>query len=225
MNEATRHRGPDGTGYFVDENISFGHNLLAITETAENSRQPVVSEDKNYALVYNGEIYNYKELRKEFEVRGRKFRTDCDTEVLFRGLIEYGAGYLEKLDGMFAFGFYDKKRGTLLLARDPAGIKPLYYYHKDGKFIFSSEKRGIFAHDSVPRKLDERMLGVYFTLGYVPGPKTLICDIFKVSPGQCLTFNLKPKNLRAGGSDIRTDAALGRSSSRTISAKWLADRS
>ncbi|MFH1769728.1 MAG: asparagine synthetase B, partial [Parcubacteria group bacterium] len=197
MNGATKHRGPDGVGNFVDENVSFGHNLLAIIEKPENSHQPWVSDDKNYVLTYNGEIYNYKELRNKLEAKGDKFITNSDTEVLFNGLTKYGYEYLSELDGMFALAFYDKRKQTVLLARDHGGMKPLYYHADQNSFAFSSELRGLFAQ-GVERKLDVDSAHIYFVLGYVPGYKTLIRNVKKVSPGQYLQYDLKTKELNTG---------------------------
>jgi asparagine synthase (glutamine-hydrolysing) len=190
MNEATKHRGPDGTGSFCDEQISLGHDLLAIADVAEASIQPFVTPDKDFALVFNGEIYNYRELRTELIAKGEIFRTDSDTEVLFAGLRKQGAAFIDRLEGMFAFAFYDKRRATLLLARDQAGMKPLYYYHQDGRFIFSSELRGLLLHD-LPRKLDREAASLYFSLGYVPGQKTMITGIKKLRPAELLSFDLR----------------------------------
>jgi len=194
MNKATKHRGPDGTGIFIDENVSLGHNLLAITDVASKSLQPIVSEDKKYALSYNGEIYNYKSLRTNLETKGEKFSANSDTEVLYKGLVRYGADFLRRLDGMFALAFYDKDRNKLLLARDPAGMKPLYYYWNNGRFIFSSEARGILAHN-ISRKLDIDAARIFFLFGYVPGHKTLFQFISKVCPSQQIIFDLKKRTI------------------------------
>lgn len=194
MNQATKQRGPDGTGEFFGAGISLGHNLLAITEKTENSRQPFVSPDKNFALSFNGEIYNYKILRKELEAEGDIFATASDTEVLFKGLMRHGEAFISELDGMFAFAFYNKQEKTVLLARDSAGMKPMYYYHKDGKFIFSSEQKGILTHGISP-VLEKEAARVYFSLGYVPGMLTLFKDINKISPGQCMVYNLSENTL------------------------------
>src|SRR4051812_38482276 len=110
MNTATRHRGPDGTGVFIDEQISLGQNLLAIMEIPSNSLQPFVTADRRYALAFNGEIYNYQALRSELQKLGDAFTTNSDTEVLFKGLTRYGGSFIEKLDGMFAFAFYNKSQ-------------------------------------------------------------------------------------------------------------------
>lgn len=194
MNQATKHRGPDGLGFYVDDFVSIGHNLLAITETPENSRQPVISEDKNFVLSYNGEIYNYKLLRNDLEKCGDIFTTNSDMEVLFRGLMRYNSDFLDKLDGMFAFAFYDKRRQKLYLARDPAGMKPLYFYFQNGRLIFSSEIKGILTQADA--KLNYKAAQVFFLLGYVPGPDTLFNNIHKVMPGQYLVFDLRNKELK-----------------------------
>lgn len=195
MNQVTKHRGPDGTGIFCDSRVSLGHNLLAVIDKPENSGQPFISQDKNYLLVYNGEIYNHRQLRQELEQTGIKFFSQTDTEVLLNGLIKYGRDFLAKIDGMFAFAFYDLRQKTLFLARDASGMKPLYYYHQRDKFIFSSEIRGLLASSGILRKLDATASNIYFTLGYVPGEKTLIKNIFKLCPGQCLTYNLTTNKL------------------------------
>lgn len=188
MNNATHHRGPDGSGIFVDERVSLGHNLLAITDAPSNSTQPVISED--FVMLYNGEIYNYQSLRAELQVAGDVFVTDSDTEVLFAGLSRHGAAFLGRLDGMFAIAWYDRRAGSLLLARDVAGIKPLYWSVTKEGLIFSSELRGIFA-GGVVRRLDTVAAELYLALGYVPGPSTLISGIRKVCPGQYLYYDIK----------------------------------
>ena len=189
MNSETRHRGPDGTGVFLGDRISIGHNLLAITDKPERSNQPVIFDDA--VLAYNGEIYNYKILRGEL---GGAFRTDSDTEVVSEGLRRHGVDFLAKLDGMFAIAWYDRKREKIFLARDPVGMKPMYYAIHGGNLIFSSELRGLFAHD-IPRRLNHAMMPVFFALGYVPGKETLISGIFKVMPGQIIEFDLQKKSV------------------------------
>ena len=195
MNELTRHRGPEGSGVFANDEISVGHNLLSFADVPENSRQPVLSNDHRYVLSYNGEIYNYRFLRRELEKTGERFLTDSDTEVLFRGLVREGAGFLKKLDGMFALAFYDSEGKKLLLARDPLGIKPLYYFWDGAKLIFSSEQRAILAH-GIPPRLNLEATRCFFSLGYLPGEKTLFQNIFKLCPGQLLFFDLGRKQFR-----------------------------
>ncbi|MEK7203811.1 MAG: asparagine synthase (glutamine-hydrolyzing) [Patescibacteria group bacterium] len=194
MIQSTRRRGPDGQDFYVDDEISLGHNLLAITNTPAEGRQPFLSPDKNFVLIYNGEIYNYKKLKSELEAKGYKFHTQGDTEVLLQGLIEEGIDFVKKLDGMFAFAFLNKKAKKLYLARDRMGMKPFYYHYNGGKLIFSSELRGILIH-GIDRKLNIESLNIFFILGYVPGPKTLIQNVNKVCPGQILIFDLQNKTL------------------------------
>lgn len=188
MMKATEHRGPDGQGFFADQSISLGHNLLAITEKPDKARQPLISPQGN-VLIYNGEIYNYKDLREELKRRGRQFYTDGDSEVLLAGLEREGREFIKKLNGMFAFAFYNKAGKKIILARDPLGMKPLYYYYQNGKFIFSSEMRGLLEH-GIERKLDFDSLAVFFEIGYLPGYRTLIKDVFKLSPGEAAELNL-----------------------------------
>ena len=182
MNEATKHRGPDGVGVFSDEHITLGQNLLAITETPILAKQPYMSPDGNFVLVYNGEIYNYKNLRNELKNEGAVFHTEGDTEVIFEGLLRHGTDFLAKLDGMFAIAFYDKRKQRLFLARDRAGMKPLYITRKDKAVIFSSEMRGLFACGIRP-VLDIESAKLFFLFGYPPTKNTLIAGIEKLAPG------------------------------------------
>ena len=198
MNQVTKHRGPDGSGVFIDEYISLGHNLLSITDIAPSSIQPFVSPDQRFVLGYNGEVYNYLELRRQLEKAGDHFVTNSDTEVIFKGLIRYGKEFLQELDGMFAIAFYDAQEKKLVLARDPSGIKLLYLYQDHTQFIFSSELRGIFVHP-VPRQLDIEATNIFFFLGYVPGPKTLVKNISKLCPGQYWTIDVRSQTVAEKG--------------------------
>lgn len=194
MVNATQHRGPDGAGFFTGDGISLGHNLLAITDNPSGAKQPLESPDKNYVLIYNGEIYNFKALRDSLKESGFIFRTESDTEVLLSGLIKEGINFLKKVNGMFAFAFFDRKNKKLILARDGKGMRPLYYFHKSNTFIFASELRAIFAY-GVARTLNIENSSIFFELGYLPGPATLIKDIYKLCPGQYAEFNLKNNSL------------------------------
>ncbi len=187
MNNATKHRGPDGVGVFMDDHISLGHNLLAIVDKPENSSQPVVSDD--YVLVYNGEGYNYQSLRET------STRTNSDTEVIFAGLARHGIDFIARLDGMFAIAWYDRKKKKIFLARDSVGMKPIYYTMHRGHLLFSSEMRGLFVHD-IPRNLNHNMAGIFFALGYVPGRETLIKDLYKVMPGEVVEFDIEKKEIK-----------------------------
>ncbi len=150
MVKATKHRGPDQEGFYLDDNISLGHARLSIIDLSEKGRQPLWNEDKTIAVICNGEIYNFKELRKELEQKGHQFFSHSDSEVIVHLYEELGEDCLRQLNGMFAFALYDKKKNKIVLARDRIGIKPLYYYFQNSRLIFSSEIKGILEHN-VPR--------------------------------------------------------------------------
>ncbi|MBI4179183.1 asparagine synthase (glutamine-hydrolyzing) [bacterium] len=209
MVDSTAYRGPDGRGVFCDDRISIGHNLLAITESPEQATQPVKSPAGDHAMVYNGEVYNYVDLREDLRRRGRRFSTDGDTEVLFAGLEMEGESFLRKVNGMFSIAYYDKPGGRLILSRDPAGMRPLYYYRSAGKFIFSSEIRGILRHP-VPARLDMEALDIFLDIGYVPGPRTLIEGIFKVCPGEIIEVSLADGQVKSRWMDFSEDHADSR---------------
>ena len=176
------HRGPDGNGHWQDEDITLGHNLLSIIDTTENSKQPWIHNDR--VLVYNGEIYNYKELGKEF-----KLKTNTDTEVLMLGLERYGISFIEKLDGMFAFACYNKKTKELIIARDSNGTKPLYYGYINGKFAFSSEIKSLLTL-GFERRVDIQGFKHYYKQGYNSGYLTLFKGIKKLVPGEVVKMNV-----------------------------------
>ena len=189
MVKSASQRGPDGDGIYVDDSISIGHNLLAITENAKLSKQPWKIGDR-YILSYNGEIYNYKDIQNNLEQKGYKFKTDSDTEVLAVGLAEYGPELLDTLDGMYAIAWYDKQTGTVMLARDHAGVKPLYYMQYNGKLIFSSSINSIKKIQNTT-ELDVVAFQLFMNFGYVPGPKTLYDEIKKITPGESIIFGVK----------------------------------
>jgi len=179
MNEATSHRGPDDTGVFINEEVSLGHNRLSIIDLSQKAHQPMLLE--NLAITFNGEIYNFKELRKELEDK-YTFQSDSDTEVILAGYSLYKEAFIERLNGIFAFAIWDKAKNELFLARDHAGVKPLYYYLKDNKFIFSSEIKGILEHN-IERKLNISAFNTYMRVLYVPEPMTMFENINKLPPG------------------------------------------
>ena len=180
MNETTHHRGPDATGIFLANEISLGNNRLSIIDLDPSANQPMQSTDGRYVIVYNGEIYNFKELRKE--LAGYPFRTKSDTEVIIASYMFWGEKCVERFNGMFAFAIWDKQKHELFLARDHVGIKPLYYYHDDTCFIFSSEIKAILEHP-IQRKIDIESLNHYFQLNYVPAPSTMFTNIKKFPTG------------------------------------------
>ncbi len=181
MNSVTKHRGPDGTGIFTDEKISLGHNRLSIIDLSEEANQPMYSEDKEIILTYNGELYNFKELRSELE-NFYVFRTESDSEVVLAAYKRWGSKCVDRFNGIFAFAIWDVKKKELFFARDQVGVKPLYYYFKEGVFIFSSEIKGVLEHN-IPRILNTEAFEHYFRVLYVPEPLTLFRDVFKVPPG------------------------------------------
>jgi len=183
MRDAMLHRGPDDEGLFIGEGVGLGHRRLSIIDVA-GSRQPMTNPDETLWLTYNGEVYNFQELRDELEARGVTFRTKGDTEVVLRAYEVHGDAAVERLRGMFAFGLWDARRRRLLLARDPLGIKPLYYTQTvDGLFLFASEIRALLTWPGVRAELDPAALWDYLGQRYVPGPRTAFKGIAKLPPG------------------------------------------
>lgn len=188
MLENTRHRGPDDTGMYVDGQCAIGMNRLAIIDLSDAGHQPMTSDDGRYTIVYNGEIYNFKEIRRSLEAKGVTFRSHTDTEVLLKGYIAYGEDILQKIRGMFAFVIWDKTQKKAFGARDHMGIKPFLYHHRDGVFIFSSEMKGMLANPLVARKLSSQGLQLFLSYGYVGAPYTIIENVFALKPGECFTL-------------------------------------
>jgi asparagine synthase (glutamine-hydrolysing) len=187
MNETQFHRGPDDGGVHTEPGVGLAHRRLSIIDLS-GGHQPLFNEDGSVVVVYNGEIYNFHELSDELLAAGHRFRTRCDTEVLVHAWEEWGAACVERFRGMFAFAIWDRKQSTLFLARDRLGIKPLYYsLLSDGRLLFGSELKALLAHDGWPRKLDPRSVEDYFGFGYVPEPRTIFTNVFKLEPGHTLT--------------------------------------
>ncbi|MCD6419235.1 MAG: asparagine synthase (glutamine-hydrolyzing), partial [Synergistetes bacterium] len=188
MTDVITHRGPDKEGFYVDEHVSLGNRRLSIIDLSERATQPIFNEDKSIAIVYNGEIYNFPELRKELELKGHRFYTNTDTEVVVHSYEEYGVDCLKKFNGMFAFALWDSRKKELFIARDRIGIKPLYYYYDGSKFSFASEIKAILEDSSIPREVN--YLSLYYYLGYefVPSPLTMFKRIFKLEPGNYLLY-------------------------------------
>jgi asparagine synthase (glutamine-hydrolysing) len=168
------HRGPDDSGVYFDDNIALGQTRLSIVDLSEKGHQPMISECGNYVIVYNGEIYNFKEIKQDLISKKYKFNSLTDTEVILNGFIEYKEGILNKLNGMFAFCIYNKSTKEFFLARDRSGIKPLYYYDKDKRFVFSSELKPLkkYSHSA---NFDAKIL--FLLLGYIPEPVTMYKDV------------------------------------------------
>ncbi len=176
------HRGPDAFGTHIDESIGLGHRRLSIIDLSEDANQPMKDESERYIIIFNGEIYNYKELRKELESKGVGFRTQSDTEVLLQCFIQYGSEMLQKLNGFFAFAIFDCQKEELFVARDRFGIKPLYYLYDEDKFLFASELQSIISF-GIEKKMDLESLYTYFQLNYIPAPDTIFQNIKMLMPG------------------------------------------
>jgi asparagine synthase (glutamine-hydrolysing) len=188
MTRALAHRGPDGEGFFQDAGIVLGHRRLAIIDP-EGGRQPMSDRQGRYELIYNGEVYNYLELRRELEGRGHTFRTESDTEVVVECLAAAGAGALNQFEGMFALALWDREKRRLLLARDRLGIKPLYFARHGSEMVFASELKSLLLHPRVARRLNHHSVSKYFAHGYVPAPNTIFDQIEKLEPGSWLEFD------------------------------------
>jgi len=188
MMEEIRHRGPDAGGKYVDQDIALGHRRLSIIDISEQGNQPMYSEDGRLVLVFNGEIYNYKQIRKELKELGYHFRTKTDSEVLLYGYLEYGADLLEKLRGMFAFVIWDKETKTLFGARDFFGIKPLYYALMDDTFMFGSEIKAFLQHPAFIKELNTDALEEYLTFQYSAMEETFFKNVYKLPPAHYFIY-------------------------------------
>lgn len=185
MNTMMTHRGPDASGTFIHKNIGMGHRRLKIIDL-EGGIQPMYSEDQNIVVVFNGEIYNFREVKKNLEAKGYKFNTNSDTEVIIYAYLEYGESCVEYFRGMFGIAIYDKRNKQLFLIRDRLGIKPIYYYKDEKQFIFSSEIKPILEVLSSKPGVHLPSLDFYMSVGYVPGEDTMLEGIKKLKPGHTL---------------------------------------
>ena len=191
MTDALLHRGPDGEGHWIEGNAGLGHRRLAIIDLSPAGHQPMISADHRYALSYNGEVYNYRELRTELEAEGVWFRSQTDSEVVLYALARWGTDALLKFNGMFALALWDRKEKTLLLARDRYGIKPVYYSDQSGRFAFGSEQRAITAQPGFRRVLNKPALLEYFTFQNIFTDQTLLQDIRILPAGHFLTLRVE----------------------------------
>ena len=182
MAAALSHRGPDGEGFHIDGRIGLGHRRLSIIDLAGGA-QPISNEDSTIQIIFNGEIYNFIELRKELEAAGHRFKTRSDTEVILHGYEEWGTDCVSRFNGMFAFAIWDSNRQRLFIARDHLGIKPLYYTQIGGRLLFASEIKALLQDPQCPRAVNLSALGQLFTLRFVPSPNTLFEGIHKLPPG------------------------------------------
>jgi len=235
MADAQVHRGPDGLGVWTAPGVGFGHRRLSIIDVA-GSPQPMHSADGVLSIVFNGEIYNYQELRADLIKRGHSFATSGDTEVILNGYREWGAAVLDRLNGMFAFAIHDAAKQQLFLARDRFGVKPLHYVTlADGSVAFASELKGLLANPAVRRDPDIRAVEDYMAFGYVPDDACLIANIRKLAAGHCLLLERgKPLpasrvwwdidfSQRASGSIASLEEELRHLLRQAVSSRMVAD--
>lgn len=187
MLKRIEHRGPDSEGMYIDEHVALGHRRLSIIDLSTGN-QPMYNEDETIVVVFNGEIYNYQELKEELIEKGHIFKTTSDTEVLVHGYEEYQEQLLKKLRGMFAFAIWDKKKEKLFAARDHFGIKPFYYYYKDDKFMFASEIKAFIDNPIFEKELNEKVLSEYLRFNYAPTNETFFKDVYELMPGHYLKY-------------------------------------
>jgi len=197
MASAIRHRGPDGTDVrcfgppTISQGVALGHNRLAIIDVSEHGREPMTNEDGTIWLVFNGEIYNFRDLRARLAPRGHQFHSLTDAEVIIHLYEEMGPSCVKEMNGIFAFAILDLKRDLLLLARDPIGVKPLFYAATPGHFLFGSEIKAILASSLSSPSVNWNAVSDFFTYLYVPGPETAFNGIRQLPPGHLLTFRLR----------------------------------
>lgn len=189
MLESIIHRGPDGEGRFIDDKIALGFRRLSIVDLSEHGKQPMFNEDGSLVLVFNGEIYNYKELVARLKKAGHRFQSDTDSELLLHGYEEWGEELPAKLRGMFAFLIWNRKKKIIFGARDMFGIKPFYYYKRDDEFIFASEIKAIIKHPNFCKEFNEKLLGLYLTFQFVPTEETFFKNVYSVKPGYYFTYD------------------------------------
>lgn len=196
MNQALKHRGPDDDGTYVDDLVSLGHVRLAIIDLSERGHQPMADANRNYYITYNGEVYNFREIREELEGLGYRFCSDTDTEVVLYAYIEWGERCLERFNGMFAFAVYDLREGKLFLARDRVGVKPLYYYYDGERLIFSSEIPPILVHglSTEPNKRLIRDFLLYNITDHTD--ETFFTKINKLPKGHYALFDLEDRTMK-----------------------------
>ncbi|MCX6723491.1 MAG: asparagine synthase (glutamine-hydrolyzing), partial [Candidatus Staskawiczbacteria bacterium] len=191
MTDILSYRGPDDSGIYIDEknNVGFGHRRLSILDLSSAGHQPMSDDNENIWVTFNGEIYNFKEIRKELENKGHRFKSNSDTEVIVKSYEEWGIEAVKKYRGMFAFAIWDKTKEKLFLVRDRAGVKPLYYYHKDNLFLFSSELKSFHQHPKFEKEINFDALALFLQFGYILAPHTIFQDAYKLNPGHYLEID------------------------------------
>lgn len=197
--DCIKHRGPDGAGTVVfdtpDATIGLGHRRLAILDLSAQGNQPMYSDDKSIAVILNGEIYNFMEIRKELESSGYSFHSISDTEVIIKAYQHFGINAVHKFIGMFALALYDSNKEIIYLLRDRAGVKPLHYYYKDNCLLFASELKSIYSYPVFEKNINEAAISLFFKYGYIRAPHTIFQNTYKVRPGHYLKINVTTKNV------------------------------
>lgn len=188
MVSSLSHRGPDDSGIFIEKNFGIGMRRLSIIDL-ELAKQPIFNENSNMVIVYNGELYNYKELREELIKRGHQFKTKGDTETILHLYEEFGEKCLDKMDGMYAFSIWNRETKELFIGRDRMGIKPVYYILKNGVFLFASELKSIVINPNFRRDINHKSLSNFFSYSYIPGPETIYKDVYELEPGHFLRIS------------------------------------
>lgn len=221
------YRGPDASGVWADERVTLGHNRLSIIDLDARSNQPFFDESGEIGIVFNGEIYNFKELRAELERAGHAFRTSSDTEVLVHAYLQWGESMVARLRGMFAFALYDRRAGKVVLASDVSSIKPLYYAHRQGEFAFASEIKGVLAL-SDNKEIDSEAVELYFAHGYVPSPHTLYKGVRRLPPRTIVVYDCMASTIEEHTYVLDDTAAPGEESVRqelaqSVQAHLIAD--
>jgi len=197
MRDTLQHRGPDGAGteFLRDGKVALGHRRLSIIDLSEAGKQPMSNEDGSVWVTFNGEIYNFQVIRAELEKKGHHFKSHTDTEILVHGYEEWGTELLHRIKGMYAFAIWDDQRKKLFIARDRFGIKPVYYFYDQSRFIFASEIKGIIADNSVSRELDYSAVLDFLVYRFIPSPKSIWKNIKKLPPAHFLEFSVQDNTL------------------------------
>ena len=190
MTTALQHRGPDANGYFLDEIVGLGHRRLSVLDLSENANQPMHSHDNRYVMIYNGEVYNYREIANELKsvdnIPKINFKTSSDSEIILEAFVQWGVEFVHKLNGMFAIAIYNKQTQELYLFRDRMGIKPLYYFWNGDNFVFASELKALLKVSGIPRKINNKAIYSFLNLGFIPTPMSIYESIYKMEAGSFL---------------------------------------
>jgi len=191
MRDSLTHGGPDDAGIYLEKNKAIGlaHRRLSIIDLSSTGHQPMCTEDGSLVITYNGEVYNFNEIKNELQKKGYIFKSTSDTEVVLKSYQEWGLEAVNRFRGMFAFALWDRRKEELILLRDRVGIKPLYWCYNNGLFLFASELKSFHHHPGFKRNIDKKALATYLSFGYISAPNSIFADTFKLKPGNILTIN------------------------------------